>query len=342
MPARCRAIATAAGGDLHAGEPPAEASRVQLAEQRAVAASDSSTLAGLRPARRQSSTHVVGLPDRAERAPARVERRIGVGLRVGRLVEAGELPTLVCGGVCRESSTAGIIVGVVGAMTAKLTASLREAPATVPALAAVALFVVWASRPGGLPGHALGARAALVVLALLALAVATVRRARGGRSGAGAGRARLPGRLHGVQLPVDPLGRRCPETPGKAPTARCSTCSSSRCSPAGPSAGRPRRCCSSVWTLALIALAAVRGRCTSTPPRRAPAGAAPRRAPDLPERLPERERGAVADGVLAGAAARAQRSPAVGAARRCSPAAPCCWRRSPCSARAAARSTRRP
>ena len=36
-------------------------------------------------------------------------------------------------------------------MTAKLTASLRAAPATVPALAAVPLFVVWATDQAGYP-----------------------------------------------------------------------------------------------------------------------------------------------------------------------------------------------
>ena len=36
-------------------------------------------------------------------------------------------------------------------MTAKLTAALRESPATVPALAALALFVVWATDQAGYP-----------------------------------------------------------------------------------------------------------------------------------------------------------------------------------------------
>jgi hypothetical protein len=59
-------------------------------------------------------------------------------------------------------------------MTAKLTASLREAPATVPALAAIALFVVWATDQAGYPvTH--WAPGALVVLALLAIALACVR-----------------------------------------------------------------------------------------------------------------------------------------------------------------------
>jgi tetratricopeptide (TPR) repeat protein len=59
-------------------------------------------------------------------------------------------------------------------MTAKLTASLREAPATVPALAALALFVVWATSQAGYPvTH--WAPGGLVVLALLAMTLAIVR-----------------------------------------------------------------------------------------------------------------------------------------------------------------------
>jgi tetratricopeptide (TPR) repeat protein len=59
-------------------------------------------------------------------------------------------------------------------MTAKLTASLRAAPATMPALAALALFVVWATSQAGYPlTH--WAPGGLVVLALLGLAVWLVR-----------------------------------------------------------------------------------------------------------------------------------------------------------------------
>jgi tetratricopeptide (TPR) repeat protein len=55
-----------------------------------------------------------------------------------------------------------------------LTASLREAPATVPALAALALFVVWATSQGGYPvTH--WAPGGLVVLALLGIALWLVR-----------------------------------------------------------------------------------------------------------------------------------------------------------------------
>jgi len=58
-------------------------------------------------------------------------------------------------------------------MTAKLTASLREAPATVPALVALALFVVWATDQAGYPvTH--WAPGGLLVLALLGLTAVIV------------------------------------------------------------------------------------------------------------------------------------------------------------------------
>jgi hypothetical protein len=60
-------------------------------------------------------------------------------------------------------------------MTAKLTASLREAPATVPSLAAIALCVVWATDQAGYPvTH--WAPGGLIVLALLVIAAIAVRR----------------------------------------------------------------------------------------------------------------------------------------------------------------------
>ncbi len=59
-------------------------------------------------------------------------------------------------------------------MTVRLTAPLREAPATVPALGALALAVVWATDQAGYPlTH--WAPGGLVVLALLAIALAAVR-----------------------------------------------------------------------------------------------------------------------------------------------------------------------
>jgi tetratricopeptide (TPR) repeat protein len=59
-------------------------------------------------------------------------------------------------------------------MTAKLTASLRASPATVPAAVALALFVVWATSQAGYPvTH--WAPGALIVLALLGIALGAVR-----------------------------------------------------------------------------------------------------------------------------------------------------------------------
>jgi hypothetical protein len=55
-------------------------------------------------------------------------------------------------------------------MTSKLMASLREAPATVPALAAVALLVIWATDQAGYPLTHWGP-GGLIVLALLATAL---------------------------------------------------------------------------------------------------------------------------------------------------------------------------
>jgi hypothetical protein len=60
---------------------------------------------------------------------------------------------------------------IVVAMTRKLTAPLREAPGTVPALAAVALFVIWATDQAGYPLTHWGP-GGLIVLALLGLAFA--------------------------------------------------------------------------------------------------------------------------------------------------------------------------
>jgi tetratricopeptide (TPR) repeat protein len=59
----------------------------------------------------------------------------------------------------------------VTAMITRLTTSLRDAPATLPALAALVLFAVWAGNQAGYPlTH--WAPGALIVLALLALALA--------------------------------------------------------------------------------------------------------------------------------------------------------------------------
>ena len=68
-------------------------------------------------------------------------------------------------------------------MPARLLAALRAAPATVPALAALALFVVWATSQAGYP-FTHWAPGGLIVLALLAIALRVVglRVARGAAS----------------------------------------------------------------------------------------------------------------------------------------------------------------
>ena len=59
-------------------------------------------------------------------------------------------------------------------MTAKLTASLREAPATVPCLAALVLCIVWATDQAGYPvTH--WAPGGLIVLALLGEVASAIR-----------------------------------------------------------------------------------------------------------------------------------------------------------------------
>jgi tetratricopeptide (TPR) repeat protein len=58
-------------------------------------------------------------------------------------------------------------------MGKRLTASLREAPATVPALAALVLFIVWATDQAGYPVTHWGP-GGLIVLALLGIAVVIV------------------------------------------------------------------------------------------------------------------------------------------------------------------------
>jgi tetratricopeptide (TPR) repeat protein len=58
-------------------------------------------------------------------------------------------------------------------MTGKLTASLRAAPATVPALAAMVLFVVWATDQAGYPVTQWGP-GGVIVLALLGIALGVV------------------------------------------------------------------------------------------------------------------------------------------------------------------------
>jgi len=65
------------------------------------------------------------------------------------------------------------LCAAVRSIPSKLTASLRDAPVTIPALAALALFVIWATSQAGYPlTH--WAPGGLLLLALLGLAVALI------------------------------------------------------------------------------------------------------------------------------------------------------------------------
>jgi hypothetical protein len=78
------------------------------------------------------------------------------------------LAVAACGRFARESDTLAIMLA---RMTRWLKVSLTQAPATVPALAAVVLLVVWATSQAGYPlTH--WAPGGLILLALLAIAVA--------------------------------------------------------------------------------------------------------------------------------------------------------------------------
>ena len=78
-------------GDLHTGEAPAEAAAVQLGEQCAVAAADLERAPRMQTGARAEREHVIGLPDRAERAPARVEGRLGRIPCVALVIELDQL-----------------------------------------------------------------------------------------------------------------------------------------------------------------------------------------------------------------------------------------------------------
>ena len=168
-------------------------------------------------------------------------------------------------------------------MASRLTASLREAPATVPALAALALFVVWAGDQAGYPlTH--WAPGALIVLVLLAIAAGVVRlRPREVPVPVLVALAALAG-----YTALSYLSILWAAVPGDAWEGANRTllyllvfalfaCWRQR----GPSAAL--LVCA--WTLALIVLAALRRCCTSTPPGPRPAEPAPGRAAGLSERL---------------------------------------------------------
>jgi hypothetical protein len=62
--------------DLKPGEPPAEASVMELAQKRAVAAADLERARGADLRARTQREHVIGLADGAERAPACIDESL--------------------------------------------------------------------------------------------------------------------------------------------------------------------------------------------------------------------------------------------------------------------------
>ena len=131
--------------------------------------------------------------------------------------------------------------------------SLREAPATLPALAAMALFVVWATNQAGYPlTH--WAPGGLIVLALLGIALCFVGLRLAEIPTGGEARARLPGGIHGAELRLDPVGGRSGRRLGRgqpdaAVPARV------RAVRALAPAGRSAALLLGVWTVAMIGLA---------------------------------------------------------------------------------------
>ena len=211
-----------------------------------------------------------------------------------------------------------------GPVSARLR-SLRAAPATVPALAALAVFVWWAADQGGQPVTVWGP-GALLLIALLAVAVWLVplnwagvpRALRVATIALGAftawsyasiAWAADPGAaLDGANrtllyLVVFALFALWPQRP---PTA-------------GLLLG--------AWTLALIVLAVVTdaadGRGRSARP-------VPRRPPRLPGGLPQRQRRDLPDGAVAGRSRSRRRARSRGPCAGCSPAAPSSWPSSGC------------
>ena len=176
--------------------------------------------------------HVVGLADARPSARQRAYAAASAGSwRVGGVVEADE-----AGGVLHSGDYCGRDDSEAHGVAA------RGAGDGAGAGGAGAVRRV-GHQPGGLSGDALGARRADRAGAAGDRAGDRARCALAEMPGAGAGRARRAGRVHGAQLPVDPVGGGARATPGKGPTGRCCTCSCSRCSPAGASRARARRCC---------------------------------------------------------------------------------------------------
>ena len=148
--------------------------------------------------------------------------------------------------------------------------SLREAPATVPALGAIVLFIVWAAGQAGVSGHPLGARRHDRARAAGAL---RRHRRRARRRGA-ACRADLPRRARRA-TPRSAMPRSC----GRAIGGRLGRRQPDAPLPArlrplrllAPARGQRAALLLGVWTLSLVGLAlfvAVHLDAASTPPSR--------------------------------------------------------------------------
>ena len=229
-------------GDLHAVQASGRSRRRRSSLSRAPSPQPTSRIlcsSGAMPARPHSSDDVVGLAPRPQRPPARVQLGLAPFARVGLVVElddAGGRRSRLgpCGGPVDWTSGFGRVTGVLHREdyphhddarahgVAAGSPGHAAAPATVPALAAIVVFVVWATSQAGYPlTH--WAPGALIVLVCWSSpwGRCPLRLARDPAPGEAG--ARLPRRLYGAQLPLDPLGGERRAKLGKAPTARCST-----------------------------------------------------------------------------------------------------------------------
>ena len=207
-----------------------------------------------------------------------------------------------------------------GQMSSRLTTVLREAPATIPALATLVLFMVWSTSQAGYPVTHWGPGA-----------LVRSRPSRYRCVGSRPGRRRYPAPVkialgclasYTVLSYLSILWAGVPGDAWEGPTGRCFICSCLRCSRSGLS-GVPARCC--CWGVdgrddrAGDLRGAARDDASSTSlqsllPKRAWCIPAAMRTP-----MPQ-----VDDGVLAGAAADAQRTPALGSARAARRGEQCC------------------
>ena len=159
---------------------------------------------GLETLHRRFIAQLAGYGSAVRTARARISRR-----RPARDPRRAGRPAGVAAadGAAAERHDRGHQQDLEGLSAAVLARRLRAAPITIPTLLAVAIFLAWIPLDGGqaitrwAPGGILVARAAGAGGLRPAVVVA-----RAGR--AGPDRRARPRRLHGVELPVDRVGRR--------------------------------------------------------------------------------------------------------------------------------------